>query len=480
MGDGAIGRQFPPVSRSATSGARPFHEVTRARQGPPPTLASHHTNAPPVSQLAADRRAELTSFSASAAPTAIPIPAPGARTAGSGSVIRVRSTMGGSRRGGGGGRGGDVARRFAIPPRLLIVAGAIALIALVVWTAMPGLTESGGEERLSEILAEAEREMTTASVVDRADQRRESLIRAQGILLEAAELDGGRVQTAPLLERVARELAALDAIIAPNDIRPLADLRDFGETALAPRQLVIGGGFAYVLDSRASQVIGINLSTGATSVIVTPGEATPLAPVRIAYAGEAQVGGATLLIADATGSLWAWSSVGWVAEMGFARPDGLTITDMSFTGEALFVLDAPAGAIYRFAATPSGFDSPPTLVRQAAELTAASHLQAEADGVIFTTDANGTVHRIDGEFTLMLTQSGIDQPLAAGATPHTQGLAGEIALLDASADRIVILGRDGAFLRQYQHTDLENLTAFTMYEGYGYVISGEQLRRITF
>ena len=68
----------------------------------------------------------------------------------------------------------------------------------------------------------------------------------------------------------------------------------------------------------------------------------------------------------------------------------------------------------------------------------------------------------------------------AAARPWTDGPADELAFLDAGADRIVVLGRDGAFRRQYRHEELRGLTAFATRAGYGYALSGEQLRRIAF
>ena len=310
--------------------------------------------------------------------------------------------------------------------------------------------------------------------------RREALTRARGILLEAMSLDGGRSAGEQLLQQVDREITALNAIVAPAAVRPMADLRGFGEAPIAARQLVIGGSYAYVLDSAGAQVISINLSTGKKASVFATGEETPLAPATITYADASRPGGAALLIADGGGTLWAWSATGWVTEVEFARPEGLTITDLYFTAGALYVLDAPNAAIFRFAATLSGFSLEPYVVRQAPELANARHLMVEDGGDILTAGEDGTVRRIGRELTLVLGQSGIDRPLAAGATPYPHGLAGEVAILDASADRIVILGRDGTFLRQYRHEDLENLTAFSMRDGYGYVISGEQLRRITF
>ena len=478
----AVGDDGPPLvlpeanGGAATGRGSPggsfFREVAQARQGPPPTLASHHTSAAPVSKLAADRRMQLAATTS--VPTSGSMAAQGPT---SGSVVRVRSGMGAGRRTGG--RGTTIAGGFSPPSWLVVLLGTVILAGIVAWATLPGLFETDDETRLSQLIDEAEREIATASAVDQAAVRREALTRARGILLEAMAIEGAADAAAQLLQRVDREIAALNAVVAPAAIRPLADLRDFGDAPIAARQLVIGESYAYVLDSAGSQVISISLSTGRKAAVFEVGEETPLAPTTITYADSSRPGGAALLIADQGRTLWAWSTTGWVHEVEFALPEGLTITDMYFAGGSLYVLDAPNATIFRFAGTLSGFGLAPTVARQAPELADARHLMVDAGGDIFTASEDGTVRHFGSELTLVLAQSGIDRPLAASATPHTSS-GGEIAILDASADRIVILGRDGTFLRQYRHDDLENLTAFSMRDGFGYVISGEQLRRVTF
>ena len=473
VGDGGEPPRLPAATGRGATGGSFFREVAHVRQPPPPSVASHHTSAAPVSQLAADRRMQLAASASVPSSGRMATQGP-AREA----VVRVRSSMGAGRRSGG--RRATTTGGFSPPSWLIVVVGTVLLAGIASWATLPSVFESDDATRLSQLIDEAEREIATASAVDRAAVRREALTRARGILLEAMSLDGGRSAGEQLLQQVDREITALNAIVAPAAVRPIADLRGFGEAPIAARQLVIGGSYAYVLDSAGAQVISINLSTGKKASVFATGEETPLAPATITYADASRPGGAALLIADEGGTLWAWSATGWVTEVEFARPEGLTITDLYFTAGALYVLDAPNAAIFRFAATLSGFSLEPYVVRQAPELANARHLMVEDGGDILTAGEDGTVRRIGRELTLVLGQSGIDRPLAAGATPYPHGLAGEVAILDASADRIVILGRDGTFLRQYRHEDLENLTAFSMRDGYGYVISGEQLRRITF
>ncbi len=469
--DGAVPR-LPATAGRAGDGGSFFRQVAHVRQPPAPPVSSHHTGVAPVSQLAADRRMQLS------ATTNVPTSGGLAAAPRTGSpVVRVRRSMGGGIRNGG--RAEAAGGGFS-PPAWLIGLIALALLAgIVSWAVLPALLESDEATRLSELIDEAEREIATANAVDQAGLRREALTRARGILLEATALSGGASLAEPLLQQADRELAALDAIVAPADIRTFADLRGFGEAPIAIRQLVVSDSHAYLLDSAGAQVISINLSTGKKATVFSAGEETPLSPVAITYADVSRPGGSALLIVDEGGSLWTWSAAGWAAEIEFARPEDLTVTDMHFSEGVLYVLDAPAQAIYRFAASPSGFSLTPVVVHQGPELADARRLMVDG-GAFLTAHEDGSIRRYSGDLTLLLAQAGIDSALTAAATPHTSGLGNEIAVLDTSADRIVVLEQDGTFARQYRHPDLENLTAFTMRDGFGWVVSGEQLRRITF
>ena len=468
VGDGGQ----PPTAGQSPPGGSFFRQVAHVRQAPAPSLASHHTSAAPVSELAADRRTQLASTAS--VPTSGRLAA--APTAGS-ALVRARSSFGGGRRGGG--RTVSAPGGLSPPSWLIVLVAAVLLIGVVGWATVPALFDSDDATRLSQLIDEAERDLATADAAGQADLRREMLTRARGILLEAMALEGGADLAQPLLQQADRDLASLDAIVPPAAIRLLADLRGFGEAPIAARQLVVSSTHAYVLDSAGAQVISISLSTGKKLSVYAVGEETPLAPVAITYADVSRPGGSALLIADEQGSLWAWSPAGWVTPIEFARPAGLALTHMYFADGSLYVLDAPGAAVYRFAATPSGFSSEPLVVHEAPELASARRLTVDG-GSLLTAHEDGSIRRVSGGFALALAQAGIDRPLSAAATPHTSGLEAEIAILDASGDRIVILREDGTFARQYRHEDLENLTAFTMRDGFGYVISGEQLRRITF
>ncbi len=464
------------TSRTTAPGRSFSREIASARQPQPPPVDSHHTNTAPVGEIAAGRRLQVT---AGGGGYAGPVIAEQGGATTSAPLVRMRSAMGGGRRRGGSlsaaGTGTD---GFSVPSWFIVIAGSLALAAIVVSAALPNLLESDAEARMTQLIDEAQREIATANAVDNRSLSREALTRARNILLAVAALKGGSDPSEPLLLQTERALAEIDAIVAPAAIHTIADLRGFGDAPIAARQLAVSSTHAYLLDSAGEQVIAINLTTGEKTVVFAAGKRTPRAPAAIAWADTSRPSGPALLIADAGDTLWAVSAAGVLTELAFARPEGLTITDLSFTGGALYVLDAPQAALFRFDADPAGFGSTPATLRQAPEL--ADVRRVTVDGDIFTTGTDGVVRRFSGELKLVLSQAGIDTPLRVAETPHTSGPANEIAILDASADRIVILGRNGAFLRQYHHEDLRNLTAFATRDGFGYVLSGEQLQRITF
>jgi hypothetical protein len=144
------------------------------------------------------------------------------------------------------------------------------------------------------------------------------------------------------------------------------------------------------------------------------------------------------------------------------------------------VLDASAARVYRFTPADGGFGAAPLKVLDTPDLASARRLAAMADQEIVTSDANGLIHRFAGQLALALGESGIDKRLIAPDVPMSMGKSGDLAVLDAANDRIVVLRRDGAFDRQYQSPDFKAMSAFTMRNGTGYVFSGGKLRKVTF
>ena len=99
-----------------------------------------------------------------------------------------------------------------------------------------------------------------------------------------------------------------------------------------------------------------------------------------------------------------------------------------------------------------------------------------------TTDADGTVHRFiaGGQTAITFSQAGIDRKLVAPEAVQAMTDRSEVAILDASNDRIVVLRRDGGFARQYRHKDFDGASAFVIRKGDALIFSGGQLRRVIF
>ncbi len=450
-------------------------ELARSRPSTAPT-PSAPADAPLVSELAAGRRAQVTGLSRSAYAEGIVTEA--GKPSPTDSLVRMRDDIGGGRRRGGGARSRRGTDSSLPPTWFIVVIGLGLLLGLAGWVVLPRVLNSDTDTRLAELIDEAEREIATANAVVDPGAQRDSLTRARGILLEAGALEGGAELSEPRLNEVAGAIADLDAIVAPLAIEVIADLSEFGDTPVAAERLAIGATHAYLLDVASERVLATDLATGETTTILPAAEGTAITPTVIAYAEAVELGGSTLLIADSSQALWAYRARSGLSPLGFAAPDGLTITDLAFLDGQLYVLDAPQAVIFRFAAEPGGFRSEPVIALATPALSTAQRLMV--DGEIFTADGDGTVRRFSGELALELSQAGIDEPLQAAETPRALEFANEIAVLDAAADRIIVLGRDGTFLRQYRHDDLANLTAFATRGEFGYVFSGEQLRRITF
>ncbi len=203
-------------------------------------------------------------------------------------------------------------------------------------------------------------------------------------------------------------------------------------------------------------------------------------PVAIAELGQSPTGGPALLIADASNKLWAYSEANGLRSMSFAAPDNLVINDITTAGPDLFVLDAGQSTIFRFVLGRVGFSDPPLVAVKSDELSAARRIMVDGDYI--TSDADGAVHRFiaDPQTAITFSEAGIDRHLVSPETAQVFEPGGEIAILDAPNDRIVILRRDGGFDRQYRHPDFTSASAFVIRNGEAFIFSGSQLRRVIF
>jgi hypothetical protein len=270
----------------------------------------------------------------------------------------------------------------------------------------------------------------------------------------------------------------MDNVHTPAAVDTIADLSQFGEKAVVASRLAVSADTVYLLDSSSNAVIAVTLASSEKRVVFAEDkEAKQGRPLTLAYLGDSDLGKQVLLIVDAARALWAYAPESGLRQVALLMPEGMTVSDIAVANRALYVLDANESTIYRFAPGAGGFGTAPETVLTTPDLAAARRLMVDEE--IITSDANGTLHRFAGQLSLVLSEAGIDRKLAAAEPPQALGDSGDIAVLDAEADRIAVFRRDGTFDRQYRHKDFAAISAFAVYEGAGYIFSGGMLRRVT-
>lgn len=455
-----------PRSESFT---RKLGGTESARPGP----TSSVSDLPLVSELAEERRARPAGHG----PAAASVAREAGLAAGGGSLVRVRTSMGGRWRGSGTLNRSRVAGHALPPAWMVILSGLVLLLALVGVVTLPGMLRDDPQGDYSTLLNAAAQKLAVAQVVTDPAERRDALVQAQAMLLKAREIQADDPQAEVLFNQVAGALNEMDRVVQPSAVEVVATLDRLGEKPVAPTRMAVGPEHVYLLDANGQQVVEVDLAGGgARSVFGESKEANRGRPVAIAQLDANDRGVPALLVMDSGNRLWTWEG-GTLSALAFNAPSGLVVTDMAVRGRDLYVLDADHRAVYRWAQEPDGFPNPPAKVVDSAELANARRLFVDTD--ILTVDADGTVRRfLTGGGVLRLAQSGIDRKLVAAETPQAISDS-ELAILDPANNRVVVLLRDGAFARQYRHPDFEGARAFAVRGEVAYLFSGSTLRRIT-
>lgn len=443
--------------------------LVRDEVPPRPELNGH--NVPLVDQLVGDRLPGLHPVSDTIA---------GESTAaidGGGTLVRPRRNMGGRWKG-----KARIGNRTSVgsqlpPTWLIVVVGLAILVGLVGMVTVPRLLREDSSARYARLVDTAQQQLATAQVQQDPAERRKALVEAQASLLEAKG-DGTLAPDAQqLMSSVTAAIATMDAIKSPAAVQTIASLDQFGDKPLAVARLTIGDTQAFILDSTSGQVIAVSLGTGDKKVVYGEDkDARRARPVATAFLDSSD-SGPTLLIADTARNLWSYSAANGVRPFLFAAPNNLSITDIAVSGRDLYVLDSAQAMVLKFTAGDGGYPNQPAKILETATLASARRIMVDSDVVI--TDANGTVRRFSGQLSLGLSQAGIDKPLISPEVAQPLTKDGDLAILDAPNDRIVVLRRDGVFDRQYRQAELQSMSAFAVRNGIGYVFAGGKLKQIT-
>lgn len=378
---------------------------------------------------------------------------------------------------------GTLSRRRTIvigqhpPTWLVILIGLGILLTLVGFLVVPGMIDDQGEGKYVALINEAQRHIATADASPDPAAKRAELQQAQALLLEARDTQSSGPEVERLLGDVRAALDVMDAVREPASVEVVASLEQFGDQPVAVARLVVTGDRAYILDSASSQVIDIDLASGERRVVFREDrDAGRAQPVAVA-AGEFN-GATQLFVLDGNRALWALNAAGEVQQLEFAAPKGLAATDIGVHGRDLYVLDASAAVIWRFAPTDRGYGAPPAVALETPDLAAARRMLV--DGEIVTSDADGTVHLFVNQLALTLSEAGIDERLVEARQPNRLGADGNIAIVDGPNNRIVVFRPDGAFDHQYRHKSFNGISALAMHDDVGYVFAGGQLLRVQF
>jgi len=471
----------PDVERRRHRGGSFSRGLVRDEAPPRPNRVVDMDAVPLVDELAAEiRAATAVAAIGSAGPIGDTIATENAVTVShGGSLVRVRSDMGGRWR-----AGGSLSRRRPVaagqlpPTWLVIIVGLGILLTLVGALVVPGMMQRDESQRYTNLVDDAQKKFATSRVEQDPTARRKALTDAQALLLEAGDADPARTEAGQVLTEVAAAIAQMDAIKTPAVVDAIADLSQFGDKPIAPSRLVIGNEHVYILDNASFQVIAVTVASGQKEVIYAEDkDANRGRPVAMTWIENGEIGRDTLLVLDAGRNLWSYNASG-LKQIAFAASSGLNATDIAARGSDLYVLDANEAVVYRFSPGDGGFGLAPAKYQSTPDLAAARRLMV--DDEIITTDANGTVRRFYGQMSLVLSEAGIDKKVTGAEPPQAIGTTGDIAILDAAGDRIVVFRRDGTFDRQYRHKDFQGLVAFAARNGAGYVFtSSGHLRRVT-
>ena len=442
-----------------------------------PSRPDHETEAMPrVEDMAAEHRARASSVSHPVSETIAGENAASISTGGS--LVRVRGNMGGRWKGGDSFNRRSRTASSTPPPWLVMLIGMGILLVLVGIVTVPGMLRENTGEKYAALVRDAQTQFSIAGAQQDPTERRKALAAAQAKLLQAKEIQAGGPEAATLAEQVNAALVIADAVKAPAAVEVLASLGQFGDKPVAVSRMSIGPANAYLLDAASGQVISIAFASGDPKVVYAEDKDTKRGrPLATAYLDVVDGGGTQLVIADSNRQLWSYSPANGVRQLAFAAPNGLTVNDITTSGRDLYVLDAAQSTVYKFAQADGAFGGTPAKALQTPDLASARRITV--DGEILTADVNGTLHRFSGQLAMALSEAGIDRRLLKDESVQSLARNGDLAVLDAANDRIVVFRRDGVFNRQYKHKDFHAASAFTIKDGTAYLFSDGKLRRVT-
>jgi hypothetical protein len=371
---------------------------------------------------------------------------------------------------------------------------AIGILALVVIVVLLAQRTFGESERLTSLINQAKEEIRLAqNAIDSAEARThwESVLDLadQATVLQPENLEIRELQ-----------LQAHDAIDKIDGVVRLEpELLGSLGAGRVPRQMIVYGRSAFVLDPDAGWVSGLPFDGADAGVLEGPstlvrtgdeisgGTVASLIDLTwVEPGGERQTSG--LVILEERGVLLSYDPA-WGSESGSpqltrtflgTQPEGTAKAVGSWEGR-FYVLDVTAPQIWRYEPRGDAYPDPPErYFTDPSSVSLGDAVDMAIDGNIYVLHSDGTVSKfLRGDslsFEVRDVPDGFNEAVALAVDPESQ--SGVVYIADRGNQRVVVLGPDGAFLAQLRAEGFfDGLEALTVDEAAGrlYVFSNGQL-----
>jgi hypothetical protein len=362
---------------------------------------------------------------------------------------------------------------------LTFLAVVAALVVLLIFV-LPALAQRGNDDRFQELIRNADSELAGAGQTSDVGARRDLLNHAESDLIEARGLRPDTDEVAGRLDHVHDAQAALDRIRDLSDLTPLADLSAIGIAPGSPVELAVGAR-VYLLDMVTGKVLAFDTAAGGRPETVFE-EGREIGAGKAGKARHITTVPATadspavLLILDANRALYVLSPDGTLREAPFPEKDAWRAdTAIAATGDALYLLDAASGQVWRYGGSPAGYEGKPDPLLSHPALHDGVSLSMAGTPVVATTA--GRIARISDGRDEDLRPAGLDRPLLSPAAPMASPADGLMYVADRGNQRIVLLDHHGDYQGQLTQRRFTAMRAVALDDAHGllYAVCGQSL-----
>jgi hypothetical protein len=317
-------------------------------------------------------------------------------------------------------------------------------------------------QRFAELLASAQQSRAAVTPAMDKPAARTALAQAEQAVTQALQIKPDDADARTLYQGILASLDSVNQVVRFNAAAPLLEIP---ETASRLGRMVVSGIDLFFLDSGQNRVYKYLLSgTGAppikaldvNPVLVRKGDEVgnvvagdlvdivwmPAGGVRSAGRFLTLESGGNLLEYDPTAgmrSLFVRDSQSWRKAKAIS----------SYQGN-FYVMDTQANAILKYEPTSRGYENAPLQwLKTTVDLT--NMVDMAIDGDIYLLGLDGRIQRFRGGLALPYTQPDLDVPISNPAGLFTSPNVNSLYVVDPGNKRIVQLGKEGGFQRQYRY-----------------------------